>query len=206
MTKRTSAAVRVAVWDMDNVFPSLENTLERMNDAQTVFGFNLAALSVPIDAWYLEERADDDSPYLWAEKLAKRLGHLTVELGVNILACVTRHWLCDDEILNLYGWWPDDKKPPVIISSFAGFDELAAEGDKTDRAIANVTVTGLAGFLGQMGTHVRGPGDCPLAYDEDRELEIITGQQVFDPKCRAQLKKKIPKELAALEQILKPLD
>ncbi len=49
-------SVRVAVWDIDNVFPSLDHTLERMNDAQSVFGFELAALSVPMDAWYLDER------------------------------------------------------------------------------------------------------------------------------------------------------
>jgi hypothetical protein len=65
-------------------------------------------------------------------------------LGVNVLACVTRHWLRDDDLLNIYGWWPAGKKPPIIIFSVAGFDEMAAEGPTTDHALANATVAGLA--------------------------------------------------------------
>ena len=102
--------VRVAVWDIDNVFPSLSHTLERMNRAQPTFGFELAALSVPIDAWDVDQRAGDDTPYLWAEKLAGRLKDITVELRVNVLACITRHWMRDDEVRNLYSWWPAKKK------------------------------------------------------------------------------------------------
>ncbi|MGI8427258.1 MAG: CHAT domain-containing protein [Actinomycetota bacterium] len=56
--------VRVAVWDIDNVFPSLGRTLEEMNGTQDVFGFELVALSVPLDAWDLEKRAEDGTPYL----------------------------------------------------------------------------------------------------------------------------------------------
>jgi hypothetical protein len=196
-------AVRVAVWDIDSTFPALEQTLDRMNEVQAVFGFELVALSAPIDAWYLDERADDGSPYLWAEKVARRLQPMTVELGVNVLACITRHWLCDDEFLNLYGWWPENKKPPVVIFSTAGFEGLAAEGTETDRAIANVAVSGLAGFLANMGTHDRGAKDCPLAFDDDRELSRLTGRQAFDRSCRTKLKQKIPGELPALEALLK---
>jgi hypothetical protein len=193
--------VQVAVWDIDSVYPAIEHTLNRMNDVQNKFGFELVSLSAPIDAWYLEERAIDGSPYLWAEKLARRLQHLTVELRVNILACITQHWLCSDDDLDLYGWWPDEMKPPVIIFSTAGF-ELTPESPETDRAIANVTVSGLAGFLGGMGTHTRGPKDCPLSYNEELELSHMTGRQSFDRDCRNKLKKKIPQELKALESIL----
>jgi hypothetical protein len=196
-------AIRVAVWDIDNTFPALEQTLERMNDVQATFGFELVALSAPMDAWYLGERADDGSPYLWAEKVARRLQHMTVELGVNVLACITRHWLCNDEYLNLYGWWPENKKPPVVIFSTAGFDGLAPEGAETDRALANVAVAGLSGFLSGLGTHDRGAKDCPLAFNEDRELSRLTGEQAFDRSCRNKLKRKIPKELPALEALLK---
>lgn len=194
-------AARVAVWDIDGMFPAIEHTLDRMNEVQNVIGFELVALSAPIDTWYLEERAIDGSPYLWADKLARRLQHMTVELRVNVLACITRHWMCDDDDLNLYGWWTTKKKPPVIIFSAAGFD-LAAEGPETDRAIANVAVEGLAGFLGQMDAHDRGPKGCPLWYNEDRELSHLTGRQKFDSTCRNKLKRKIPKVLEALESIL----
>src|SRR6185295_7009675 len=40
-------ARRIAVWDMDNVFPALESMLATMNAAQAEFGFELADFSVP---------------------------------------------------------------------------------------------------------------------------------------------------------------
>jgi predicted Zn-dependent protease len=194
--------VRVVFCDIDNVFPSLARTLARMTDAQSAFGFQLAELSVPLDAWDLENRDPDGTPYLWAEKLATRMGRMALELRADILACITRHWLRDDETLNLYGWWPDNKKPPVVIFSCAGFN-LAAEGKETDRAIANGTVEALAGFLGELGTHDRGAMDCPLAYNKSRNLAHLISPQKFDKSCRAKLKKKIPRELPGLEALLK---
>ena len=82
-----------------------------MNEVQKVFGFEIVALSAPIDAWDLENRADDGSPYLWAEKLAHRLGKIPAELQVDVLACITQHWMRDNEYLDLYGWWPENRKP-----------------------------------------------------------------------------------------------
>jgi hypothetical protein len=199
----TGRQVRVAVWDIDDVFPALDRTLERMNGAQSVFGFELVDMSTPLDAWDLDERASDGTPYLRAERLAHRLESKTVELRANVLACVTRHWLRDDNWLNLYGWWPQNKKPPVVIFSCAGFDDLKAEGPDTDRAIANVTVTALAGFFGEMGSHERGAQDCPLFHSPLRKFQHLTGHQKFDKGCRAKLKKKLPTELAALEALLK---
>lgn len=154
--------VEVAVWDIDNVFPSLKNTLERLTAAQDQFGFELVDLSAPIDAWDVEERSDDGAPYLWAEKLATRLSRMPLDLHVNVLACVTRHWLRDDDTLNLYGWWPEKGEAPVLIFSVAGFEGLAPEGAMTDRAIANVLVTGLAGYLAGIDAHSRGAKDCPM--------------------------------------------
>lgn len=194
--------VRVAVWDIDNVFPALEQTLRQMNEAQKVFGFELVALSIPIDAWDRKNRASDGTPYLWAEKLAGRLGRATADLGVDTLACITRHWLRDEDTLNLFSWWPDEKKPPVMIFSCAGLD-LPAAGSETDRAIANVIVSGLAGLLGKTGSHERGAKDCPLAYNKKRDLACITGSQKFDRTCRNKLQKKLPRELPALEALLK---
>ena len=110
--------------------------------------------------------------------------------------------MCDDDTKNLYGWWPMTRKPPVVIFSCAGFD-LPASDPKTNRALANVTVSGLAGFFGGMDSHKRGPKDCPLFYDEDRDVDVLSGRQKFDGTCRAKLKKAIPKDLPALEAILK---
>ena len=199
----TGRPIRVAVWDIDDVFPSLERTLQRMNAAQDVFGFELVDMSTPIDVWDLETRARDGTPYLKAEQLAHRLEAKTVELRANVLACVTRHWMRDEQTLNLYGWWPENKKPPVVIFSCAGFDDLEAEGPDTDRVIANVTVTALAGFFGETGSHVKGASDCPLFHNPHRKFQHLVAQQKFDTTCRAKLKRKLPKELPALEALLK---
>lgn len=137
---------RIAVWDMDNVFPELNTTLTAMNQAQREFGFELADLSVPLGVWDLE--SEKGTPYLWAEHLAHRLERMPMELGVEVLVCVTRHWLTDNEWLNLDNWWPEGRKPPIVIVSIAGFEELAPVGPETDRAIADNLVPALTGFYG----------------------------------------------------------
>src|SRR5207344_3297580 len=119
---------KVAVWDIDGAFPAVEPVLERMTGAQDRFDFQLVDVSAPVDAWDLDNRADDGTPYLWAERFADRLGRMAMELQVDVLACVTRHWLRDDDYLNIYGWWPERGGPPVLIFSCAGFDELPPEG------------------------------------------------------------------------------
>ena len=196
----TDRAVRVAVWDIDDVFPSLDQTLERMNDAQKTYGFELVDMSVPLDVWDLE--SEKGTPYLWAEKLAKRLQSKTVELRVNLLACVTRHWMRDDDTLNLFSWWPDGRKPPVVIFSCAGI-EMKAEGPDTDRAIANAMVSALAGFFGDLDLHTRPAKDCPLSSNEARDLRYIVGPLKFDPACRKKLTGAMGPQLPALDALLK---
>jgi hypothetical protein len=199
---------RVAVWDIDNVLPSLEETLKRLNESQSTFGFELAALSVPLDAWDLEQETQtpDGTPYLCADKMAERLRSTPVELRVNLLACITRHWMKDENWLNLYGWWPAKQDPPVVAFSCAGMDDLPPVGPETDRAIANFMVSALAGFLADVDSHEHGAKDCPLAFNANRERSIITGVQAFDKGCRDKLKKALSQEqLAALESLLKPL-
>src|SRR5207248_401166 len=44
--------VRIAVWDTHSQFPELGSVLERINSAQSVFGFEIVDLSVPMDAWH----------------------------------------------------------------------------------------------------------------------------------------------------------
>ena len=195
----TGRPTRVAVWDIDDVFPSLDKTIDAMNGAQKVFGFELVDMSVPLDVWDLE--SEKGKPYLWAEKLARRLQSKTVELRANLLACVTRHWMRDDNWLNLYGWWPEDRKPPVVIFSAAGID-MQAEGPDTDRAIANVMVTALAGFFGGVHTHDRGPKSCPLFTNDNREVQYIVAPQKFDAQCRRAVSRSMRQQLPALEALL----
>ncbi len=191
---------RIGVWDVDDVFPSLEKTLTRLNAVQATFGFELVDTSVPLDAWEVNE--EEGVNFLWAERLANRLHRKTGELGVDVLVCVTRHWLRDDDWLYLYGWWPDDGNPPVILFSVAGLEELKPEGPETDRAIANALVSGLAGFYGRTGTHRAGARNCPMYFNEQRLIEHLAGAQAFDATCRRRLGKAIKGKLPALEALL----
>jgi hypothetical protein len=192
---------RIGVWDMDSVFPSLDKTLETMTRAQTSFGFELVDLSVPLGVWDLDSKKG--TPYLWAELLASRLERMPMELGVELLVCVTRHWLRNNEVLNLYGWWPSDRRPPIIIFSIAGFEELAPEGAETDRAISNAMVTGLAGYYGEFASHRGSSGDCPMWYNEKRNFEHLVSHQRFDASCKKKLRLKVGQKFSALEALLK---
>ncbi len=191
---------RVAVWDMDNVFPELGQTLNAMNQAQSEFGFELAELSAPLGVWDLE--SEKGTPYLWVERLAERLERMPMELGVDVLACVTRHWMTDNETLNIYKWWPEGRKPPIVIFSIAGFEDLAPVGPETDRAVANNLVAALAGFYGHVSSH-QNSKTCPMWMNENREFDFVVKQQKFDATCRKQLKPKLGKKLDALEALLK---
>jgi hypothetical protein len=198
--RATDKRTKVAVWDVDEVFPGLERTLDVMNHAQDVFAFELARLSPPLDVWYVD--AVEGVNFLWADKLADRLKDKAAELGVDVLACVTSHWMCDDDTLYLYGWWPANQTPRVMAFSTAGFDEITPEGPVTDRAIANAMVSGLAGFFGDMDTHERGRQDCPLAFNRERLLKYVTGPLTFDAGCRRKLAKPLGAKLAAIEKLL----
>jgi hypothetical protein len=111
--------------------------------------------------------------------------------------------MCDDDTLAIYAWWPEPAGPPVLIFSCAGFDELEPSGRITDRVIANVLVMAIAGYLGGFDTHSRGSRKCPMWRNAGRDFKHLHQQQVFDPTCRAQLRKKIPKEFDALEALTK---
>jgi hypothetical protein len=203
--RRTTAvaprAHRIAVWDIDNVFPALDASLARMDRAQRVFGFERTDLSAPVDAWDLEHESDDGRPALWAEKLAHRFGRTPMELGVDLLIGITRHALRDDEWLNLHGWWPDEGSAPIVLLSFAGFEELPSEGARTERALARLLLTALAGYFGRLATHDGGPRDCPMSRAGNLDLRHLTRATRFDPSCRAQLRARLPDAWPALDAL-----
>ena len=107
----------------------------------------------------------------------------------------------DDKTMNIFAWWPTTRRPPIVLFSCAGFD-MKAQGPATDRAIANATVSALAGFFGKMDTHTRGARDCPLAYNADRDVRYVAGRLKFEARCRRALSKAMAKELPALEALL----
>jgi hypothetical protein len=204
-TRDTSAReATVAVWDVDGVFPGLERTIDRLNEAQSAYSFILADLSVPIDIWDLH--VEKGVSFLWAERVAHRLQSAAASLGADLLVCITRHWMRDDEWLYLYAWWPDGQQPPVAIFSVAGFDELRPEGPETDRAVVNAIVTCLAGFYGDIDSHHSGAKKCPLYFDEDRDFRLLISRQRFDARCLKKLAGALGAKLDALESLLGAFD
>lgn len=191
----------VAVWDTDRSLPKLEATLQKMSNAQDVYGFELVDMSLPLDVWDKERESPDGTPYLWAEKLARRIHTKAAQMRVDILACITRHWMHDDDTLNLYGWWGDTRKPALIIFSYAGFD-LPAEGRITDRVLANAAVSALAGHFGDAEAHADGAHDCPLYHNPRRDFAVVSGALHFDADCGRKLRAKLGKDYRALEKLL----
>jgi hypothetical protein len=192
---------RIAVWDMDEVFPGLETTIKAMNRAQNVFGFELAKLSVPLGVLDLDP--NDRSSHLSPDALADRLQRMPMELGVEVLVCITRQPLRYGKDRQLFQWWDESKKPPIIIYSVAGFGDISAEGAETDLALANAAVSGLAGFYADAKTHTGTAKDCPLALAKSRRAKGIWGSLKFDAACRKKLKTQLGPKLDALEALLK---
>jgi hypothetical protein len=195
---------RIAVWDIDGTLPELDETIAVMNAAQSVFEFALVDMSVPLDVWDLQTTAG--TPYLWAEHAARRLQSKPTSLGVEILVCITRQWMRNDDTFNLFAWWPDSQQPRIIFFSIAGFDGLEAAGTKTHRAVANALVTGLAGFHGNYDSHEAGPTSCPMYYNRKRDEALITGKQHFDAKCTRALRDRLGNRFDALEALLRTFD
>jgi hypothetical protein len=195
---RSSAAISVAVWDIDKEFPNLDKTLERMNAAQNRFAFELANISAPLDTW---DRSGAEE-YLLADRLATRVANKTMDLNVDLLACVTRHPMRTGEQPHINAWWPEKGGSPVGVFSTSGLT-LAPEGPDTDRAIINTMVALLTRFFGEGKPHEKGPKSCPLFATSDGVLEHLTTKQKFDADCRKTLRKQIPNELPALDALLK---
>ena len=53
-----------------------------------------------------------------------------------------------------------------------------------------------------MGTHERGPKDCPMWFNESRTYDQIVDAQKFDAVCRRKLSPRLGPKLRALEQLL----
>jgi hypothetical protein len=197
--------VRIAVWDTHSQFPDLHFTLDRLNAAQAIFGFEIVDLSVPMDAWHIQ----GETRYLDADRFAERLAPQISQLGVHyISAIVDDLMVCDVATkpdYGIYGWWPGPDKPPVLIFSTKKLG-LKPTGAATDRALANVAVGGIAGYLKDADSHTKGPATCPRYYNPNRELEVLTSRQKFCSVCADKLGKSHPEELKALNAILAAFD
>lgn len=192
-------ARRVAVWDVDHLFPHLEATLVRMSDAQDRFGFLPVDISAPLGTWQLTGASGQQAPYLHADHVAAKLRNKVPELGVDFLACVTRHRLYSADEKDVYAWWDRDAR--VMLFSTRGYP-LPPSGPETDRAIANAVVGALAAVLGDCDYHDKGEEGCPLHYNAERIYTRLIERLTFDAECRRHLRKAAPDDLPALETLL----
>jgi hypothetical protein len=207
--RRGAAAVAaqvVAVWDLDAVFPALDDTLRALDAAQSRFRFRHADLSPPLDAWDLDRRDRAGRPALRAGALAARIGALAGSLGVGLVLCLTRHRVLDPDGGDVPAWWPHDRDPPLAVLSFAGHARLPAAGPATDRALAHRIAGALAAWYGARELHRAGARSCPLWANPRRELAPLLAPQRFDARCRTALARAIPADLPALEAVLAAFD
>ena len=132
------------MWDVDDVFPALETDADAAQCRSGDLWLRALDTSVPLDAWEVNE--EEGVNFLWAESSRIASGGRPGELGVDVLACVTRHWLRDNSGY-ICRWWPR-RWEPAGDSFFGGRARaLKPEGPETDRAIANALVSGLARVL-----------------------------------------------------------
>jgi hypothetical protein len=198
--------VRVAVWDIHSQFPALRSTLDRLNASQTFYGFEIVDLSVPMDSWH----TDGARRYLDADRFAERLAPQISQLGVHYISAIIDEWMVGGlstgkPTYNLYGWWPSKEMPPVLVFSTKGLG-LDPTGPATERAIANVAVAGIAGYLLDRASHRKGPRDCPNYFNPSRKPDILTGRQRLCKPCVDKLRKDHPAEVKALNAILLAFD
>ena len=199
-------AQAIAVWDLDAVFPALEDTLRALDAAQARFRFRRADLSPPLDAWDLGRRDRAGRPALRAGALAARIGPLAGSLGAGLVLVLTRHRVHDPEGHDVAAWWPRDRDPPLAVLSFAGLVRLPAAGTTTDRALAHRIAGALAAWYGAREPHRAGARSCPLWANPRRELAPLLDPQRFDARCRSALARAIPADLPALEAVLSAFD
>ncbi|MFN9739501.1 MAG: CHAT domain-containing protein [Pseudomonadota bacterium] len=199
-------AQAIAVWDLDAVFPALDDTLRGLDAAQSRFRFRRADLSPPLDAWDLARRDRAGRPALRAGALAGRIGPIAGSLGAGLVLCLTRHRVQDPDGHDVAAWWPAGRDVPLAVLSFAGLPRVPAAGPFTDRALAHRIAGALAVWYGAREPHRAGARSCPLWANPRRELAPLLAAQRFDARCREALARAIPADLPALEAVLSAFD
>lgn len=197
---------RVAVWDINHLFPGIERTVARLNAAQPRYGFEVVDISIPMGAW---QRYKGGGLQLHANVAARGLNNKRQELAVDFIFCITDKPIMYEDggerFSNYECWWSDPGQENIIIFS-AAYEGLPTDGPGADHAIANAIVQGLTGILADVGTHARGPKNCPLYWNEELDMRLAVQRQSFDARCKQRLKKSIPDDLPALRALLDAFD
>jgi len=178
----------VSVWDVADAFPELRRTLDLMNQAHPEFGFRLVNLTAPYGTWQVKKEAGESIAYLKAERVAKRMRATIRSLKSDVLFCVTDMPLRDESTKNIYMWWGDMETDPIIIFSTWGF-EPPLRGPRLSKAVANMSVAGLAALLTDSESF-RAPRGSVFYYNKERDVGHLVGDLTIDPKGRRALKDK----------------
>jgi hypothetical protein len=197
---------RVAVWDVNHIFPDLERTVQRMNGVQGRFGFEVVDISIPLGAW---QHSKGHKLQLNANTAARGLNNKRQELGVDFLFCIIDKPIMYEEHGKIYMdytcWWSDAGQENIIIFA-ANYEDRPTQGPEADHMVGNAVVQGLTGILADTGTHERKAKHCPLYWNDELDMSLDVGSQRFDKICEAKLKKAIPEDLPALESLLAAFD
>ena len=195
---------RVALWDVQRIIPNLEAIANRLTNTQSVYSFESVSISAPLGTWRREvppetKRAKDEKAlaYINAQRVIERLFEKPRELGVALLIAFTNLPLTDDEgTEGLYAW--DDDVARIGIFSFNCFIDQIKPPYTLDRAIANA----VAGFIGSLPSHTRGPKTCPFYYNDDVEIEYIAGPLTVCAADVKKLRKRDESKVKVLEALL----
>ena len=182
------------------MIPHLPEICERLTKTQNQYAFETVSFPAPIGIWRLDKEKKKDGPeaFVVAETLYERLKTKPQELGVNQLICMINFPMKDARTKYLYYWRRD---PLIVTSTFGLLEQLNEREFTVERMMAHLAAAVVAGI----DPHKRsvGPANCPLFYNEDRDIRSIAGRLTFCPNCRKQFKDKDAQErLRAAERIL----
>ena len=187
---------RIGIWNAHRMIPHLPEICERLTKAQDQYAFETVSFPAPIGIWRREQ--EKDQAFVVAETLYDRLKDKPKELGVDVLICMINFPMKDARTRYLYYWRRD---PLIVTSTFGLLEQLNEREFTVERMMAHLAAAVVAGIP----PHPRrvGPADCPLFYNDQRDIRSIAGRLTFCASCRKQFKDKAGQErLRAAERIL----
>jgi hypothetical protein len=187
----------VGVWDVQHMYPELEDLVEQWNQAQSFYQFQVVDPSVPIGGWQVH----NGETYLRSDVLGKTLKATVKQLGVDTLVCLIGAPMTDGEILNLFA----DRDPkPVLLLSTSGFE---VPDDQVPAFLTNLIAGQLILQRADLQSVETGPKNSPRYYNEERSLDILIEPQKLDASTRQEIKRALgataDEEIAAVEELFR---
>jgi hypothetical protein len=187
---------RIGMWNAHHMIPHLPEICDRLTQVQERYSFEPVSFPAPIGTWRREK--SEGQSFVVAEALYERLKSKPKELGVAHLVCMTNFPLESKEWLYLYYW---EREPLSVASTFELMDQLSEPELTVERMMANLA----AGVVCDLDVHPpgRGPSDCPLYFNKERDIRSIAGRLRFCAACRRKFKRKEGQaRLRAADQLL----